>query len=321
MVVQAPLPTRPDPEIEDGVIEEARRRQQRQQRQRRLGSWLIAGVAAAALLAGLAAGGGGSGGGGTSKARPLNGSPGSGAAHASASNEFPGAPVSQPNADGVASGYCRVAAPSLYLPSHSGCVTVRRADVNGDGRRDLIIVYSTLDPKPPPRVPSEPAVSRGYFRATATFLRVVLAGGATLTARITGTPMTHAAAIDAIARVNGLPGPEIFLQVERISSGATDVAYGYQAGHLVSAGVFLGYGGDSADTGGFNCVAGNPPRLIRRDYQLIGPTIYGWWKERVAVLTWHGARLVQLSTGTLRHHGLPTRADSQIGPGCIHGVG
>jgi hypothetical protein len=268
----------------------------------------------------MLAGGGGAGTNGNPEAKPLNGSPGSGAAHANASDTFPGAPVTQRNGDGVESGYCPLASPNPYLPAHSGCVTVRRADINGDGRNDLIIAYSILDPKPPRQQDGELAVMRGFFHAREPFLRVVLVNGSTLTSRVAGASL-HAAAIDAVARLNALPGDEIVLQVGRTSSGATDVAYGYQAGQLVSAGAYLGYGGDSASGAGVECVGGSRPLLIQRTYDLLGSRIAGPWKETTVTYAWRALRLVRIGQRSFRRLGPITNRDERIGRGCTHGIG
>ncbi len=99
---------------------------------------------------------------------------------------------------------------------------VRRADVDGDGRPDLIIVFSRLGSEHPSGAPC----LRAEFLAKAACLKVVLANGTSVCARIRATSATTAAAIDAVAHVNDDPGDEIFREVERISSGATGVAYG-----------------------------------------------------------------------------------------------
>ncbi|HWE59183.1 MAG TPA: hypothetical protein VG228_05765 [Solirubrobacteraceae bacterium] len=318
MVAQAPPPptVAPDSEVDAGVIEDARRRQQRH---RQFGALLIAALAAGVLLAGMAAGHGGSGGGQRRGAPPTGAGPGGGAP-ASANTAFPGAPVTQADSYGVEADVCPLAAPDRYLPARSGCVTVRRADINGDRRPDLVIVYSTLSRKHPSYFNGEPRQLLKEFFAERAYLEVVFAGGRTVSTPIAQSiRLTHAAALDAIAHVNDDPGDEIFLEVARISSGATGVAYGLQGGRLVAAGM-LSYGGDSATRAGFNCVAGNPPRLIQSAYQLIGPTIYGWWSETRTVYAWHGPKLVSLSSHTFRHHGAPRNADPGIGSGCIHGV-
>jgi hypothetical protein len=200
-------------------------------------------------------------------------------------------------------------------------VTVGRADVDGDGRPDLIIVYSRLSGQHPSGFAGgTPPSLRGDFVAKAAFLKVVLAGGTSVSTRIIGTRGTRAAAIDAVAHVNEDPGKEIFVEVERISSGATAVAYGLHDGRLIPAGVMLEYGGDSATKTDFDCLAGNPPRVIQRAYELIGPTIDGWWRETNVTYVWHGPKLAQTGTRTFKRHGAVTVTNLGIGPGCIAGI-
>ena len=186
-------------------------------------------------------------------------------------------------------------------------MSVRRADVNGDGRPDLIIVYSRLSRQHPASYPGIPPSLRREFGAKAAFLKVVLANGTSVSTRIT---QTRAAAIDAVAHVNDDPGSEIFLEVGRISSGANGGAYGYHDGRLVPAGVTLDYGGDSAARAGFNCLPGNPPRLIQRAYENIGPTINGWWQETNITYTWHGPKVVQTAKRTFKRRGAVTASET-----------
>jgi hypothetical protein len=114
---------------------------------------------------------------------------------------------------------------------------------------------------------------------------------------------------------------EIFLEVERISSGATGVAYGFHNGRLVPAGVMLEYGGDSATKTDFNCLPANPPRVIQRVYELVGPTIYGWWQETNVIYAWHGPKLVQIGKRTFKRRGAVSISMLGIGHGCVTGVG
>jgi len=145
-----------------------------------------------------------------------------------------GPPSTQPDGYGVATDACPLAPPNRYLPARSGCVTVRRADVNGAGRPDLIIVYSRLGRQHPPGYVATTPPLRDEFVATGAFLKVVLANGTSVSTRINGTRGTRAAAIDSVARVTDDPGDEIFLEVGRISSGATGVAYGFHNGRARS---------------------------------------------------------------------------------------
>lgn len=296
------------------MIEDARARQRRH---RRIG-WALAAtaVAAGALIAGITGGGSG---GDHASGQPSNSGSGAGPGHVPANNAFPGAPSTQPNGYGVETGACPLAPPNRYLPARSGCVTVTRGDVDGDGRPDLILVYSHLSGRHPSDYagarPLPPSL-RHDFVAKAAFLKVVFANGASVSARLE----TRAAAVDALANVNEDPGREIFLEIWRISSGATGAAYSFANGRLVSAGAPLGYGGDSASKAGFNCLPGKPPRLIQHTFELVGPTIAGWWRETRVTYLWHGPRLVQNSKRTFMRRGAVIGNDTDIGRGCTAGI-
>ena len=316
MVVQTPpaWPSTPDSVPEAGVIEDARARQRSH---RRIGVVLVtAAVAGGVLITVMAGGRGGAGTGRHAGGQPS--APGPGSGHASASSAFPGAPSTQPNGYGVETDACPLAPPSRYLPARSGCVTVRRADVNGDGRPDLILVYSRLSRQHPSAYPGISPSLRGEFVADAAFLKIVLANGTSVSTRLR---QSRAAALDSVAHVNDDPGSEIFLEVGRISSGAAGVAYGFHDGRLVPAGVTLNYGGDSIARAGFNCLPGNPPRLIQRTYEFIGATVNGWWQETSITYTWHGPRLVQTAKRTFKRRGAVTASEMSIGHGCTAGVG
>jgi hypothetical protein len=240
---------------------------------------------------------------------------------------FPGAPRTQGN-EGVVTGACPLAARNRYLPPRSGCVTAVRADLSGDGRPDLVIVYSLLSRQ---HASFSPPLRHLYIARRA-FLEVVPAGGgAAVTAPIASRVCQRAShcsevgsaavLIDSVAHVNDDPGNELFMEVGRSSSGGTVVAYGLHDGKLVPAGPTLGYGGDSASRAGFNCLAGHPPRVVQRTYELVGPTIYDWWSETDLTYTWHGSHLEQLARRTSRHRGLPSGTEIQPGRGCTAGIG
>ena len=317
MAVQTPPPPAPTPQAETdaGVIDDARARQRRH---RRAGAILVAtALAAGALVAGLAGGGGDNGTAGNAHDGP-SGSPA--APHGSASRAFPGAPSTQPNGYGVASRVCPLAPANRYLPARSGCLTVMRADIDGGGRPDLVLVYSRLSRQHPSWYApgTAPPGLRHEYVAEAAFLRVVLDDGVRVTARL---PQTVAAAVDGIAHVNDDPGSEIFLEVGRISSGASGLAYGYEHGSLVPAGVTLAYGGDSGTKAGFDCLPGRPPRLIQRTFTLIGGAmINGPWRETDVIYAWHGPRLRRVSQSTFTRRGAVSAGESGIGRGCTKGI-
>jgi hypothetical protein len=168
-------PSTPGPGIDAGVIEDARTRQRRH---RRIGGVLVAAAAiAGVLIAGMSGGGGG--GGQHVRRQPSGSGRGPGAAHARGS--FLRAPPTQKNGYGVETGTCPVAPSDRYLlPPHSGCVTVRRADVSGDGRPDLVIVYSRLSRRHPfwYAPGTEPPSLKHQYEAEAAYLEVVLTNGA-----------------------------------------------------------------------------------------------------------------------------------------------
>ncbi len=229
-------------------------------------------------------------------------------------NAFPGAPRTQRNGYGVATGACPLDAANRYLPARSGCVIVRRADLAGDGQQDLVLVYSRLSRRHVSWFTGAPASLRRMYLADQSFLRVVPAAGTAVTATVAGT---KSAAILAIAHVNGDPGDEVFLQTSQISSGSTAVAYGYQHGRLVPAGVTLAYGGDSADKAGFDCLAG---RLVQRTFVLVGRTINSSWRETDVTYAWNGARLAKIAQRTFTHDGLPPAGQTGLGAGCVAGI-
>jgi hypothetical protein len=293
------------------LIEEARRRTRK--RRARIAAVLLALSVGAAVAADI--GGGGSGRGAGGHAGGQSSGAGGGSAAGSASRLFPGAPATQPNGYGVADHVCPLAPANRYLPARSGCVTVAHTDVNGGGRPALILVYSRLSRQHPNWFgpDTSPASLNRDFVAEASFLKIVLANGTTVMTRI---PHAWAASVDSIAHVTSNPGSEIFLEVGRISSGAWALAYGYHDGRLVPAGATLYYGGDSASKAGFSCLPGNPPRLIQRTYELLGPTIYAWWRETQITYTWHGSRLVQSAKQTFKRYGPLSKSDTSIGHGC-----
>ncbi len=319
---------REPPEV---LFEEARRRRRRRWM---AGTALAAGVAVSAFI--LSTGGGGGGGAGAAAHRhPSGGGAGASSGHASSSSGFSRAPSTQHYS--VAETACTVAPRNKYLPAWSGCVTARFADLAGNGRRYLVLIYSRLGRHAlsglPPRS-TDPHQNVRLFPAGQAMLRVVTPVGRVVTTRLAYTTTqikgadgpaarVRAAALVSIAHVNQDPGRVIFLQIGQISSGSTAVAYSLYHGRLISAGPFFGYGGDSATTGGFQCVAGNPPLFIQHGFQLIHGIngnhlpIYGWWKETTVTYAWHGPRLVQIAQDTTKRLVRPT---SRVGLGCRNGI-
>lgn len=297
---------------------------------------VTAAVIAAALIFGMGRGGG-SGAGATANGQPFDSGSGATSGHLIASRLFPGAPSSGRFYTGPGAS-CPLAHRNRYLPAWSGCVSTMVADVSGSGRRDLVMTYSRLSHVglgSPPR-PGKPGQSSRRYLAEQAMLRIVSPDGDIITAPIeyrtvpvNNTPArlekADAAALISVAHVSGEPGEEIFLQTGQSSSGSIALAYSLYRGHLVSSGALLGYGGDSGTQAGFQCVAGNPPRLIQYTYALIRGIkaihntvhIYGWWNVTTTTYAWRGPRLVRLTQNTAKRRVLPS---DTVGVGCTKGI-
>jgi len=128
---------------------------------------------------------------------------------------FPNAPHSQGPTSG---GSCPLAPPNPYLPSRAGCVTVRRADVDGDGRPDLILLYGHLSTRR----------FAGGFIPTGFTLELLRATGGKLTTRVPHP--VESPTIDHIRDVNDRAGAEIFIHETHISSGELVGVYTFKSG-------------------------------------------------------------------------------------------
>jgi hypothetical protein len=300
------------------------------------GSALIGAVAVAgALLLGMGGGGGRSGGGagGRAHGQPSGSGSGVGSAHATSSTLLASAPAAQSYSTSPGAA-CPLAPRNRYLPPWSGCVSVTVADVTGGGRRDLVLTYSRLSHLAlhglPPRSTARHKQATRY-PALEAMLRVVTPDGHVDTVPIRyqipqppgrlgliGDPST--AALISVAHVNDLRGKEIFVQVGQISSGSTAVAYSLYHGQLINSGAVLAYGGDGGTRATFQCVAGNPQRLLQRTFELINlihDPIYGLWKETTDTYTWYGPRLVRTRQSAVKRRVAPR---DSIGAGCMRGV-
>lgn len=196
-----------------------------------------------------------------------------------------------------------------------------RADLTGDGRADLVIVYSHLNRRSA-AYPGGPPQWRHYFGASDSTLEVVLPGGTKVAARLTSTyrrrsyPI-HVATIIALKHVSDVPGDEVFLAIGHISSGSTAAAYGLNNGHLIPAGALLAYGGDSGSQAGFNCqTAIKPPELIQRVFVFGARGTRARWQETQITYAWHGLKLVKVREHTSGRNGNLPIGDIEVGTGC-----
>jgi len=194
---------------------------------------------------------------------------------------------------------CGLAKRDGYVPSADRCFSTLIADVDGDGRPDLVLLYGR---------PSSRAES-GLET-----LKVVRASGGVLKAKLVAT--SPPPRVVAAGRVNARSGAELFVYVSWISSGANVAVFDFQTGRLVRAPVILNFGGDSASRFGFDCVRKPRPEIVQRNYELIGPTIYGRWRLTTDTYTWKGATLRLAHRASTIHRGWPGRTDVGIGAGC-----
>lgn len=260
MTTQLPPRERSDADIQrerpspDVLFEGARRRRRRRWIAR---SALVAGaLIAGALILGMAGGGGGG-----SRSRAHGQPAGSGSAastsHVAASRLFPGVPSTERYYTGPGPA-CTLAPRNRYLPPWSGCVSVRIADVSGNGHQDLVLSYSRVSQvslRAPASALTQPGRASRLYPAKQAMLRIVSPEGSVITAPIEymTTPLNktpaqleraQAAALISVAHVGDEPGKEIFLQTAQISSGSLALVYSLYHSRLVASGVVLGYGGD-----------------------------------------------------------------------------
>lgn len=240
---------------------------------------------------------------------------------------YPGAPPDQ-RYRGYVGNPCAPAPRNSYLPARIGCLTVLRADIDGGRRPDLLLLYSKLSH----RLASPSAVggAKGMYAPEQVILEIVRPDGAAVstTVRYMWAPGKYynpgSAPIIAVAHVNDDPGDEVFVEVGETSSGSTAVAYGFYNGRLVPSGVLLGFGGDSGSQGRFDCLPGNPPRLVQLSFENGASSRYPW-TEAVTTYAWHGPRLVQIAQRTigLEHFNFMPGVGQYtgIGRGCVKGIG
>jgi Protein of unknown function (DUF4232) len=220
------------------------------------------------------------------------------------SGTFPGAPATQRGDWPGAAHLCPLASRNRYLPARSGCVTVMRADVDGKGRPDLVLLYGRLSHQR----------TGDLYVPTSFVLKVVRAGGGVVQVRV---PAPEAdPTILEVGHVSDEPGVELFILVARISSGSSVEVYSFHAGRLIDAGPMLGVGGDSAQKAGFTCRAGSPPTIIQHSFLLHGPGERGSWQRTDITYAWHGATLTQIARHTSIRRGIPPLSATGLGVGC-----
>lgn len=177
-------------------------------------------------------------------------------------------------------GACPAASPSRYLPKDAGCVTVRRADITGNGSSDVVILFGRLNAK---RIP------------TSFTLEVIEAGGSVLTANVPQPDLNPTIAL--IRNVNGRPGAEIFVHEGHVTTEEEMGVYAFDGRGLRRAGG-LSYGGEDAGIRfGFTCRTSTPAQIVEHEFLEQTP-FKGVWKRRDTTFRWVGARLVRGASRT-----------------------
>ena len=202
---------------------------------------------------------------------------------------FADAPQSQLFA---AFGPCPVAPPNRYLPSNAGCVTVSRADVDGDGRTDLVLLYATLN---------------GQRQTTGHVLSVVRASGGTLALQVPGD--LDGMTIARLRDVNARAGVEIFVHVTHITTDEIIGVYTFDGHALRRAGSFPFAGEDAGIRFGFTCHPGPRATIVEHDFQEQTP-FTGIWDRTDTTFRWVGATLRPAQPRTVR--GAPSPAQTGV---------
>lgn len=204
---------------------------------------------------------------------------------------------------------CGRAPHNRYLPRDVGCISVLRADMTGGGTKDLVLLYADL----------------GRHRAGADFeptrftLEVVRPGGATARSRVQSEPFPW---ITRVGNINEVPGDELVLHLDDISSGDTYGIYTFRAGRIKLVRPLLSAGGDSASKEGFACEKlRGTATLTSQTLILLGPTIHGRWRWMVTTYAWRGATLRKVGHHTFLRRGEPPKGATYPGGLCGRSTG
>jgi hypothetical protein len=208
------------------------------------------------------------------------------------SEPFPDAPRSQHFSP---FGPCPLASANRYLPKRAGCVTVRRADANGDGRIDLVLLYARLN-------------TRGLPAAHE--LKVVLASGGTLTVRVPRFAF-DGPTIMRLRNLNARPGVEIVVHEAHSTTEELAGVYAIDRGALRRAGGFAFDGEDGGIVFGFTCHTRPPATIVQHEFDERIP-FRGVWDRTDTNYHWVDGRLRRSATRKVKAK--PSRG--QIGVHC-----
>lgn len=206
-------------------------------------------------------------------------------------------------AQAARAGLCAVAQRRGYVPKRDVCSDALWADVDGDGRRELVLVYGR-------QITGAGASLKAYGQT----LEVVRADGRLIRASL--RPSIPGPSVVAVGTPGALRGAALFVAMDWSSSGPEVRVYTVAHGKLLDAGATLSMGGDSANRFGFQCVTAPKPEVIQNDYALIGPNIYGRWRLTSYTYVWAGHTLQPAGHAVSIHVGWPDGVATRPGPGC-----
>lgn len=192
---------------------------------------------------------------------------------AAVGRSFPGAPHSQHFGYGSS---CPAAPTNQYLAGPAGCLSVRFADVDGDGRPDLVLLYT------------RPNVKHFRYRFT---LKVYRASGGTLVAHIPAGDIP--ATIKRLRDVNDRRGVEVFVHEVHISTAELMGIYTFDGKQLRRAGAFSYGGYDAGLKFGFTCHRGTPATIVQDQFSLSSLKVPHIWHRLARSYRWAGGTLQQ----------------------------
>jgi hypothetical protein len=191
---------------------------------------------------------------------------------------------------------CPAAPANRYLTAPAGCLTVRLADVDGDGKVDLVLLYT------------EPGGKNYVYRFT---LKVVRASGGVLTTRLPEGDIP--AAISRLRNVNGRPGVEIFVHFVHVSTAESVAVYSFGSNRLQLSGE-LSYGGyDAGLRFGFTCHTAKQPTIVQDDFSLSAAP--STWRHTATTYRWASVGLQKAETQTTTFIGT-SAPRSEVGVHC-----
>ncbi len=168
-----------------------------------------------------------------------------------------------------------------------------RADIDGDGRLDAIVLT--------------PASSGGRLEAT-------LSSGRTLVVH-TASDAFFLPGLLAVGNVNGRPGAELFVDEQHITTEENIAIYTYAGGTLRRAGALPAYGSDFGIRFGLTCASRAKRHYIYDDLYELRGSAHRRWVRRETVYVWRGSTLKRLGSSPARSISGPP-SPAKIGVRC-----